>query len=515
MEPSSKQLSVSISIKLSNLRPLSSDCCIYRVSEDLRSINREAYRPSVVSIGPFHYKDKRLRAMKEYKLRYLKSFLSRAKNHNLEYYVNVVKGREALVRGSYAEEFNLGSDTFIEMVLVDAAFIIELFLRKWFHELREENDRIFGRPGMIDQVTHDIKLEENQLPFFIIRELYAFACEPYPLVYPFFSMLTCKFFRFTEIELDLEPMHFVDFLRYCYLSSSPGESGERPCCFSVTYLHKAGVKFVDFLRACFPPPKPDESGERPCCFSVTYLHKAGVKFVDFLRPCFPPPKPDESGERPCCFSVTYLHKVGVKFVDFLRACFPPPKPVESSEQPCCFNVAYLHKAGVKFELAKKGSSLLDITFDCGVLKIPKIRIEDSTESIWRNLLVFEQCHQFEVTHIIDFLSLLDFLIDDPKDVEMLIQDKIIENWLGTNEDVSDLFRKLRNHIMMDPLTFYYRDICQKLNDHCNSTWCKNRAILRQKYFNHPWAVLSVISAIVLLLLTVIQAITGVISVIHK
>ncbi|GAB4835943.1 hypothetical protein Ancab_000862 [Ancistrocladus abbreviatus] len=450
MEPSSKQLSDSISIKLDNLRPLSFDCCIYRVPENLRSIKREAYRPLVVSIGPFHYKDERLRAMEEHKLRCLKYFLNRAESHNLEDYVNFVKEREELVRKCYAEEFTLNSGGFVEMVLVDAAFIIELFLRDWDNgDRRGGNDRIVGRPRMIDQVLDDIRLEENQLPFFIIRALYDFAREPDLPDYPSFLGLTCKFFLFEQIELRSQPKHFVDFLRFCYLPSPP-------------------------------PPKPDESGERPCCFSVTYLHKAGVKFVDFLRACFPPPKPDESGER-----------------------------------PFCFNVAYLHKAGVKFELAKKGSSLLDITFDGGVLKIPKIMIEDSTESIWRNLMVFEQCHQFEDAYIIDYLCLLDSLIDDPKDVEMLIQDKIIENWLGTNEDVSDIFRNLQNYIRINPSTFYYSDVCQKLNDHCRSTWHKYRAILRQKYFNHPWAVISVISAIVLLLLTVIQAITGVVSIIHK
>ncbi|GAB4854092.1 hypothetical protein Ancab_022674 [Ancistrocladus abbreviatus] len=289
MEPSSKQLSDSISIKFDNLHPLSSDCCIYRVPEYLCSINREAYRPLVVSIGPFHYKDERLRAMEEHKLRYLKYFLNRTKNRNLEDYVNFVKEREELVRKCYAEEFTLNSGRFVEMVLVDAAFIIELFLRYCDNEdLSGGNDIIFGRPRMLDQVLDDIRLEENQLPFFIIRALYDFARDP---DCPSFLVLTCKFFEFEGIELLSEPKHFVDFLRESYLPSPP-------------------------------PPRADEYGERPFCF----------------------------------------------------------------------NVAYLHEAGVKFELAKEGSSLLDITFDGGVLKIPKITIVDSTESIWRNLMVFEQCH---------------------------------------------------------------------------------------------------------------------------
>ncbi|GAB4835926.1 hypothetical protein Ancab_000845 [Ancistrocladus abbreviatus] len=413
MERTKPQLLDSIEIKLHNLCALPNPCCIYKVPEKLRIINSEAYRPSVVSIGPFHYKDERLRAMEEYKLRYLKSFLDRADNHNLEDFVNVVKGREELVRQSYSEVLDLDSGTFIEMVLVDAAFIIELFLRKSRHELREENDRIFAIPHMIDELNDDMKLEENQLPFFIIRELYDFAFEPDGHGWPHFLSITGKFF---EDELGVqrpEPKHFVDFLRARYLPLSR-------------------------------PPQPDKRDEQPSCFSVTHLHKAGVKIE-----------------------------------------------------------------------ATKESSLLAIKFDGGVLGIPKINLQDSTESIWRNLAVFEEHHYQEDSYIMDYLFLLDFLINDPRDIEFLVENGIVTHWLGNTEDVSDLFRNLTKQITINSSNFCYADLCQQLNAYCNSKCRKNKTILRQKYFNHPWAVLSVISAIVLLLLTVIQAITGVISVIHK
>ncbi|GAB4835952.1 hypothetical protein Ancab_000871 [Ancistrocladus abbreviatus] len=413
MEPSSKQLSDSITSKLGNLHPLSSHCCIYRVPEYLRSINREAYRPFVVSIGPFHYKDKRLHAMKEYKLRYLKSFLNRAKRHNLEDYVSFVKRWEKSVRECYAEEFTLSSGGFVEMVLVDAAFIIELFLRCYDPQLIEENDRIFGRPWMINEVVGDMKLEENQLPFFITRELYDFAFEPDGLNYLHFLVITCAFFKVIPRELRLEPMHFVDFLRACYLPSSP----------------------------------------RPNTVATN-------------RPLF------------------------------------------------CFRATYLHKAGVKIEPAE-GSSLLDITFHEGVLRIPKIDIHDSDVNVWRNIMVFEQSHYIKDSYIIDYLVLLDRLIDDPKDVEILIENGILTSRMGNNENVSDIFANLVRWNTISGSNFYYAHLCQQLTDYCNSTWHKNKAILRQRYFNHPWAAISVISAIVLLLLTVIQAITGAISIIHK
>jgi hypothetical protein len=43
--------------------PLVSRCCIYKVPQKIRKLNQEAYTPTIVSIGPFHYGDKRLESM--------------------------------------------------------------------------------------------------------------------------------------------------------------------------------------------------------------------------------------------------------------------------------------------------------------------------------------------------------------------------------------------------------------------------------------------------------------------
>ncbi|GAB4827575.1 hypothetical protein Ancab_034457 [Ancistrocladus abbreviatus] len=412
MEHPSQQLLDSIENKLGNLRAFPSHCCIYNVPEKLRNINSEAYRPSMVSIGPFYYKDESLRAMEECKLRYLKSFLNRAKNHTLVDCLHFVKEREGLVRDSYAVAFDLDSDEFITMVLVDAAFIIELFLRDYYPQLVEENDRIFAIPVMKAQFFNDMKLEENQLPFFIIRELYDFAFEPDVRALPPFLRITCAVFGNQQGEMRPEPKHFVDFLRACYLPSSRR-----------------------------------------------------------------------------------------------------PRPVSSDKQSSCFSVTYLHKAGVKIEAAEE-SPLLDIKFDEGVLRIPKIDLRNSTESLWRNLAVFEQYQYMGDSYIIDYLILLDLLINDPRDIKILIENGIVAHSLGNNEDVSDLFRNLTKQITISGSDFYYSDLCQQLHGYCNSTWHKNKALLRPKYFSHPWVVLS-ISVILLLILLVIQSMTGVISIIQK
>lgn len=51
----------------------------------------------------------------------------------------------------------------------------------------------------------------------------------------------------------------------------------------------------------------------------------------------------------------------------------------------------LHDAGVQFKKSKSGN-LNDITFSGGVLKLPFTNVDDTTESMFLNLMAFERFH---------------------------------------------------------------------------------------------------------------------------
>ncbi|GMG99639.1 hypothetical protein Nepgr_001479 [Nepenthes gracilis] len=163
------------------LPSLSTGYSIYQVPENLRSMNEAAYRPLVVSIGPFYCKDERLRPMEEYKLRYLSTFMNHLLNiERLKDYIEIIRGKEEEIRQHYLQKFELYSDEFTKMVMLDSVFIIELFRRLNDSTLREENDPLFYKPRMIDDVYAILQLLENQLPIFIIEFLYnsAFPVSP-------------------------------------------------------------------------------------------------------------------------------------------------------------------------------------------------------------------------------------------------------------------------------------------------------------------------------------------------
>ena len=112
-------------VKVPKLVP---NCCIYKVPQRIREIKKEAYTPQVVSIGPLHHGGKRLKPMEELKLGYLKSYLERT-DMMLEDCIGKVKKNEGYIRGCYADAISETSDYFVQMIVIDACFIIEFFLR--------------------------------------------------------------------------------------------------------------------------------------------------------------------------------------------------------------------------------------------------------------------------------------------------------------------------------------------------------------------------------------------------
>ncbi|XP_074289644.1 UPF0481 protein At3g47200-like [Silene latifolia] len=409
----SNSVSISIDKQLKKLRPLHPNCSIYLVPENLRKVKEDAYRPLLVSIGPVYYRDTTYAMMHEQKLRYFQQFCKRCNNENIDYYREVVRQKENQARNYYVETIELPAfDGFVNMLLLDVVFIIELFLIECVdgpHGRIDSSDRIFNKPRMIIEISRDIRLEENQVPFFLLRDLYQKlpATDNYPplidISYKFFMGMSSVV---PERVRDDNIKHLVDLLRLSHLPSNLRKDNDHDFEFEFT------------------------SG-------VAKLMERGVKFV-----------PSES------------------------------------------------------------ANLLDVRFVNGVLAIPKLKLTDDTESLFRNIMVFEQCHHYYNSYIIDYFAFLNSLINTPDDVEILTRKGIIENWLGNNEEVAELFSKLFKETRLRNNKFYYSRICRQLNGYAKKPWHYYITVLNTKYFNHPWSIIALVYAIVMLILTVLQVYTG-------
>ncbi|KAG2706336.1 hypothetical protein I3843_05G088800 [Carya illinoinensis] len=173
----------------------------------------------------------------------------------------------------------------------------------------------------------------------------------------------------------------------------------------------------------------------------------------------------------------------------------------------------LNEAGIQFKVKKKGS-LKDITFDGGVLELPLIVVDDATESMFLNLIAFERFHVEAGNEITSYVFIMDNIIDNAMDVALLHSSGIIQNAIGSDKAVAKLFNSLSKDITLDPESSL--DVVQKnVSEYCKQPWNNWRANLIHTYFRNPWAIISLIAAIFLFALTIVQTVYTILGVIDS
>ncbi|RDX86822.1 UPF0481 protein, partial [Mucuna pruriens] len=393
--------------------------CIYRVPKSLRETNTKAYTPRIVCIGPLHRaggvdkEDNIFESMEDLKLKYLKGFLNRT-SLRIGDFVLTLQSLEERIRSCYAEPIKYNSDYFLEMILIDACFIIELFMRCHTFKNWVEKDPLLQKPWMLTEIYHDLILLENQLPFFVLENLYNLTGmnQEFPFLQITFNYLKIGSYV-TKCPIEY-PKHLTDLLRTSIISSSQ--------------FHF------------------EEAGE---CNEIKHLYSASK----------------------------------------------------------------LLEAGLKFQLSPN-ENILDLTYSSnqGLLAMPMLPIDDGTEIQFRNIVAFEQCHFPDTSIIIEYLRILDYLINTEKDVNILVDNKIIVNHLGDANAVATMVNSLGSNLMMPTFNLKeFSDLCNSLNNFYEKPLNKYKAIFIRDYFNTSWKIASTIAAIVLLFLTLIQTICSIIS----
>lgn len=179
-----------------------------------------------------------------------------------------------------------------------------------------------------------------------------------------------------------------------------------------------------------------------------------------------------------------------------------------------YSATQLHEAGVKFELSTS-KCLLDLDFDKtnGVLKIPGLELNDSAEARIRNVMAYEQFDLGEKIFITDYLIILDFLINTPKDMDLLCDKEIVINYLGDNKVATSVVNCLNTNVLWLGIDSKHSDICEDLNSFGKTPRHRWIAILRHEYFNTPWRGAATIAAFILLLVTLIQSVCSIYQVV--
>jgi len=331
----------------------------------------------------------------------------------------------------------------------------------WSQVEREGPSEIWSqveREGLTPLARNDLLLLENQIPFFIVQSLFELSNIPgLPDLekLAIFYVTSGKSYSITGTVDTGNAYHLLHLLHLYNLSFLTKEEKPAPSC---RHLVMCTLKKIGSLA------------------SGAFF---GLLFLFFY--CQPLAK------------CSKCHRHQVRDEESRRA----PRMLPTATE--------LDESGVEFK-RKEAMSLLDVTFRDGVMEIPLLSIGYSTAPRFRNLIAFEQCCPMPNSPFSSYATLIDNLIDAPKDVAILKKYGIIESKLGQDEDVANLFNSLRKGTYLDFETHHFAKLFKDVNQYCEVDDHRWRARLMQGYFRTPWSAISVIAAFIVVVFIVVLAI---------
>ncbi|TYJ11430.1 hypothetical protein E1A91_A11G275700v1 [Gossypium mustelinum] len=403
--------------------------------------------------------------MESEKLHYLDSI--RQQTEGLEHYITAYMSIEQFVWDSYAEHDHKERDKFGAIIVLDGLFVVQLFRKVMDPKLREENDALFKQNLNLSIVAQDLLLLENQLPFRVLE------------------MFGSKF-GIDGAALRKEALNFF----------SETEPRQR-------------MLYEDDLIPMFNKEKNIIRNDE---------HLLGLVHDNWI-PQQPQPQPKSEPDPSHVIETSGLEETNSqrsfskkrRQTEGSRKKSPVRKVKRRVPRLVIRSATELSERGIRFRKSF-GSCLFNIQFERGILFIPTLIVDHDTERMFRNLIAYEQ-FKHDISIVMDYAKFLDCLINYADNVALLCDCGVIENRLGSNDDVAKMINKLNEYVYLCTENFYYSHIFNKVNKHYRRPVTLWKVKLRQKYFGTPWdwVLASISAATLLLILSFLQTIFSALS----
>ncbi|XP_027079961.1 UPF0481 protein At3g47200-like isoform X1 [Coffea eugenioides] len=416
---------------------------------DLVTDRKESvYKPRAISFGPYHYGESNLDPMEAHKERALLHFIERSGNP-LEHYRRALSGVVKELKDAYDsldDKWKQDSEAFLKLMIRDGCFMLEV-LRSSSTDLTKNG-----------YASNDPIFSKHGMTYML------------PYIKRDMLML--------ENQL---PMLLLRKLHAIYKQDA-----------------QTSEESADLLE------KSIERSEESAQGSEESVDKLILKFYSHSHShSSTPPELDK------CLHILDAYRTILLWKDSATK-------TQESTQHCkvennsgeILSARELEESGISIKKSKS-TSLTDIQFDCkwGILKLPPICMDDVSETMFLNLIAFERFHAGAGSQVTNYIYLMDKLVDNAKDVNILQSHEILHNALGSDKALAQLINSLSKDVVLDRDSSLNK-VHVAINSYCKTKPHKWRASLIQTYFRNPWASVSVMAAIVLFALTIVQALYG-------
>ncbi|XP_044981907.1 UPF0481 protein At3g47200-like [Hordeum vulgare subsp. vulgare] len=424
---------------------------MYIVPEELKNMDynpNEGYEPVAVRLGgPKIYRRRAIQdkesllKMEGYKWSCVRQLISRHKSLLepartlvlLDGCLTSMKRLMPRIRASYSQPA-IQENKVAEMMLLDGSFILHRLLKyarlakkeeaggssdQFDKEDDEDWTQVYGRCFVWQFVTRDLLLLENQIPFFVVRELFqqlGNGDEPEELLVTgslrLFRSLRPQMLHRSPIACD--DVHHLLHLFYLSIGLSPSDRRK--------HSSRRGRRSDELLS----------------------------EFPQWI--------------------------------------------------PCAKE---LEEAGVRFRKRKDATSFMDVRFARGVLEIPQLELNDSSESLFRNLIAFEQTYPDTPRDVSTYAVFMDCLITSAEDMRILDLHGVLVSHLNSRRVAWRFFSDVVGQVHWSADN-YLLGLMDAVNRYRSLRRHKWRAALVRNYFSNPWVTMSVLAALLLLAFSVVQ-----------
>uniref|UniRef100_A0A0E0PEV6 Uncharacterized protein n=1 Tax=Oryza rufipogon TaxID=4529 RepID=A0A0E0PEV6_ORYRU len=489
-------------------------CSIHKVPQHILEVDRNAYEPIILSIGSYHHGAPKLTAMEREKWKCLDFILKLNCELSLQDYIRAIHKLEKQARCYYSEEIPMEKMMFVRLLLLDSCFILVKVDRTVVAAMQLKEVPTDVTPGSIavkDGLNSGQEVESN-CP--MQRRETEIAVHEIELTKSHFDHIESKSNR-TEHEQN------ADYASGC---NNSGDWYANYAWHDLFLLENQMPFFI--VEAVYNLALSKQRAK-------AFLRDKIVECVEDILRQFP--KGIEESKKPknfyhllhlCHIYLRPTHKcVGTNQNHSKRYVGSNQKENEESRlltrQKDCFQDEQLpirwrqavqyHEAGVQlkkrvYSIYEK-HSLLDIKFSNGVLEVPCLTIDENTESLFKNLIAFEQMDSQYENYITAYIAFMSQLVSTSEDATLLTERGIIVHMLDNDDEVSAMFTRLSTHLIFGSDTYHYlQTLSYVLEDHYQSRLNRWMAWLWRNHFSNPWLALGVLAAVVVLLCTIVQTI---------
>ena len=391
------------------------------------------YTPQVMSFGPYHHGNPELQAGEALKLNLAAAYLLRVGDdidRSVDDIYSTISGDIDELMKCYnpksTEKYR--KEELREMLLVDGCALLWYIICVCFGDHQEYGIRYQD----LSRIHQDALLLENQIPYQILNKLVK-KILPLESANAAWRVILLEFFGMTEESTFSELLQEESFLKKM----------KNYCCHPFRFLPI--IKIINGNRV------PNTEKESKPCHHLLDLYRR-----NFLG--------DEERFINSTHSKTTTNPGSVRDVkDQVMASFR--------------NAKELMAAGIRIKRSPT-RHLRDISFTSNgitaCLRLPPITIDSSTKTLFLNLIAYEMSS--DVPHdFISYLRFLDSLIDHADDVKELQYAGVLQNYLGTHEQVAEFFNTVSSNLESN---FHaYKDVRVKIRKHMKSHYNSRLKVL--------------------------------------